>query len=155
MIRRYEPTPLATPVDGSRLNWRPAAGAGLIAGGILLLVPRGSPWSAFTFFEPVIMGRNIARIASVPLPVTWLLHLAISVLYGFIVSAAVVRLTKWRAILIGGFMGLVLYLLNFGIVSVFFPALVGAESLVAFTHIVFGLLAAGAYRGLLPRRVLA
>jgi len=155
MIRRYEPPPLALPVDGSQLHWRAALGAGLIAGGILLLVPRGSPWSAFTFFEPGVMGRNVARIASIPLPVTWLIHLSISVFYGFIVSAAAIRLTKWRAILIGGLIGLALYFLNIGVVSVLLPGLLGAESLVAFTHFVFGLLAAGAYRGLLPRRVVA
>src|SRR5438067_123750 len=102
MIRRYEPPSPTPPVNGSHLHWRAAVGAGLIAGGILLLVPRGSPWSAFTFDQTIVMGRNIARMASVPLPVTWLIHLSISVCYGFIISAAVIRLTKWRAILMGG-----------------------------------------------------
>jgi ascorbate-specific PTS system EIIC-type component UlaA len=100
------------------------------------------------------MGRNLAGASTIPLPLTWLLHMALAVVYGLIVSVAVARLTNWRAILVGGVVGLILYFVNFGVVSLCFPGLVRAEGLVAFTHVVFGLLAAGAYRGLLHRRIL-
>ena len=50
-------------------------------------------------------------------------------------------------------MGVGLYLLNFGVASVFFPELKrGMEAGVLLTHIVFGHFAAGAYRGLLKRK---
>jgi hypothetical protein len=51
--------------------------------------------------------------------------------------------------------GLVLYLLNFGVVSLCLPGLRGNEVSVIITHVVFGLVAAGVYRGLLRRKVSA
>ena len=50
-------------------------------------------------------------------------------------------------------MGLALYVANYGIVSMWLPAMKGNEVPVVVTHIVFGLVAAGAYRGLLRRQV--
>jgi len=57
------------------------------------------------------------------------------------------------AVLAGGVAGIVLYFLNLGAVSLWFPGMRGNEVSVFVTHLVFGLIAAGAYRGLLRRRV--
>jgi Mg/Co/Ni transporter MgtE len=81
------------------------------------------------------------------------LHLVLSVIYGFIISLVVINLHELRAVFIGGIVGLVLYLINFGVVSAWLPGLRGNEVSVIVTHGVFGLITAGAYRGLLRRRV--
>jgi hypothetical protein len=46
---------------------------------------------------------------------------------------------------------LLLYFLNFGCVSAFWPSLRGNEPAVLFAHVFFSMVAAGAYRGLLRR----
>jgi len=89
-----------------------------------------------------------------PLVFVWLVHLAVAVVYGVIISRIVAVLTKSRAIITGGLTGVVLYLLNLLVVSLVWPQLRGNEAPVLITHIVFGLIAAGAYRGLLKRKAM-
>jgi hypothetical protein len=125
-------------------------GAGLIGWFILLIVPRGSPWSALTFFSPIVLGRNLAG-TGLPVAATWCLQILVSMVYGLIIARGVAGLKQARAVLTGGVLGLVLYAVNFGACTAFWPRLRGDEVSVAFTHIVFGLIAAGAYRGLLKR----
>src|SRR6185436_12240638 len=151
MIHHFEPPSPLEPED-KELQWIPAIAAGLIAGLILLLVPGGSPWTSFTFFSRVIMGRIVPDGSSMPLPGAMMLHLDVSLVYGLVISLAVVRLRQWRAIVAGGVTALLLFLINFGVVSIWFPELAGNEPMVFLTHLVFGLLAAAAYRGLLRRR---
>ncbi len=152
MIRGFQtPRPLE-PDGANRLQWGPALTSGLIAGAILLVVPRGSPWSGMTFFSPVVLGRSIADSSGLPLLLAWASHLLVSGFYGVVVSWAVSGLVQPQAMVVGGLTGLGLYLLNLAAVSAFFPQLHGNEIGVIFTHIVFGLIAAGAYRGLLRRK---
>jgi len=132
-----------------------ALGAGFIAATILLFVPRASPWSAFTFFSPVVMGRKLPSTLDLPLGLVWLIHLGLGLLYGLLISRVVAGLGRRRAIATGALLGLVLYVVNLGVVSFCVPEFHGAELSVAFTHIVFGLLCAAAYRGLLRRRAMA
>jgi len=141
-------------VESSKVNefqWPAAILAGIIAGAVLLIVPSGSPWSGVTFFSPVIMGRTIPP-ADLSLVSTWLLHLLLSVGYGLVISRIVASFRRGRALLAGALMGMVLYGVNLGLVSAFWLQLRGNEIAIAFTHIVFGLVAAGAYRGLLKRQ---
>ncbi len=152
MIKGYESAHLLEPEQPTAFHLGPALGAGFIAGTVLLVVPHGSPWESLTFFSPVIMGRTIPGPMDMPLIVVWLLHLAVSILYGLLISRVVATLRWRRAFFTGALAGLVLYVVNFGVVSVFWPWLRGAEFAVVVTHIVFGLIAAGAYRGLLKRR---
>jgi hypothetical protein len=151
MIRGYEPYIPLEPEDKPGIQWGPAVGAGFIAGLVLLLVPRGSPWSALTFFSPAILGRSMSSM-EVPLAITWVLHLVVSIIYGLIISRVVAGLRQQRAVLIGGVAGLVLYFANLAMVSFCWPVLRGNEAPVVFAHVVFGLIAAGAYCGLLRRR---
>lgn len=129
-----------------------ALGAGFIAGMVLLLVPRGSPWASITFFSAVAMGRPVPPGVGLPLPVVWAIHLGVSIIYGLIVSWAVSTLSQGRAILAGGAVGLFLNIVNVFVVTFAWPLWRGNEGSVLFTHIVFGLIAGGAYRGLLRRR---
>src|SRR5580765_1675540 len=152
MIKGYEPPHLLEPEEPRRFHVGPALGAGFIAGVILLIVPRGSPWSSLTFFSPAIMGRTIPGPVEIPLLLVCTLHLAVSLLYGLIISRSVATLKHRRAFVTGALAGLILYAINFGVVSAFWPFLRGAEFSVVVTHIVFGLITAGAYRGLLKRK---
>src|SRR5436853_415376 len=106
MIRGFERTHPLEPENPGHIQWGPAFACGLIAGTILLVVPRGSPWSSITFFTPVIMGRGVA-ISEMPLLLVWLVHLGISVGYGLIISRLVTPFTQSRAVLAGGVIGLV------------------------------------------------
>ncbi len=153
MIRHFEPPTSLAPEPGSRLQLGPALGAGLIAGLIFLIVPRGTPWSSLTFFTPAIMGRTVPPAIAFPLPEVWALHLGVAVVYGLIISWLAGVLNSFRAVIAGGLIGLVLYWANLAVVSWCWPAWRGNEVPVLFTHIVFGLICAGAYRGLLRRKI--
>jgi Na+-translocating ferredoxin:NAD+ oxidoreductase RnfD subunit len=108
---------------------------------VLLVVPSGSPWERMSFFSRVILGRAIPATPQIPLVA----------LYALIIARVISGLRKGRAFFAGALTGLLLYLANFAAVSAFWPRLCGDEVAVVFTHIVFGLIAAGAYSGLLNR----
>jgi hypothetical protein len=152
MIRRFEEAPAMEPEGKGQFQWGAALGAGLIPGVLLLLAPHGTPWSGISFFSYVVMGRPMPPGVSLPLPVLCVLHLAIAEAYGLIISLFVTHITQGRAILAGGVLGIALYVINFGVVSLLAPDWRGSEIGVLFTHIVFGLIAGGAYRGLLRRK---
>jgi len=140
------------PESGTHYQWWPAFAAGLIAGLILLVIPRGSPWSGVTFFSAVIMGRAVPAGVVLPLPLVWLTHLCLAEVYGLIISRLVTNVAQGRAILTGAVVGLVLYVINWGMVTWIWPAWRGNEAGVLITHVVFGLIVGGAYRGLLRRK---
>lgn len=127
--------------------------AGLIAGVVLLIVPHASPWEGLTSFTPALMGRVIPDMWGLGIFMTVVLHLALSIIYSVLISFAVSHIRQMAAVVAGGVAGLVLYFLNIGIVGLCFPAMRGSEVSVVVTHVVFGLIAAGAYRGLLRRKI--
>ncbi len=153
MIRRFDKVVPAEPESPGRFQLGPALGAGLLAGIFLLLIPRGSPWAALTFFSPAIMGRAVPPGMMLSLPAAWAIHLGLSLVYGVIVSLFVTTLTQYRAVLVGGMVGFGLYWLNWVVVAAIWPHWIANQIPVLFTHVVFGLVAAGAYRGLLRRRI--
>lgn len=153
MVEDAKPTRSLEPEEKGHLQWGAALWAGFIAGAVLLFVPRGSPWSAVTFFSRVVMGRIVPFGVNLPLPAIWLIHLAIAEIYGLAIARLLVNVSQARAILGGGLIGLVLYLINLGVVTAVWPAWRGSEGVVLVTHVVFGLIAGGAYRGLLRRRM--
>lgn len=152
MIHHFEPPVPLAPEGQHGFQWLPAISAGLMAGTVLLMIPQGSPWSGVTFFAPMIGGRLVPAGWGMPLALTMMIHLAGAVVYGVIISFIVKRVTQMRALIIGVIAGLALYLINLGIVRASFPEMRGDEISVLFAHIVFGAIAAGAYRGLLRRK---
>jgi hypothetical protein len=151
-MRRYEhvePPELENPF---RFQPNRAMAAGLIAGAILILIPRGSPWEGMAFSEPVIMGRHFPGL---PLSLVWPIHLSLSVVYGLFVCRVVAPYRIRRAIVIAGLAGLVLYVLNLAVAAAVWGVSPSDEIPVVFTHFVFALIAAGAYRGFLRRTVAA
>ena len=152
MIRGYDQYHSLPPEAEGHFQWPAALKAGLAVGALFLLFARGNPWAGLTGSTPVVMGRIMPLDLGLPLMLVWLIHLALSAAYAFIIGLFVMRLSKWRAILTGGAVGIGLYAINRIIVHFFLPELEGNEAGVLFTHIVFGLVAAGAYRGLLRRQ---
>ncbi|HEX4263485.1 MAG TPA: hypothetical protein VH597_04025 [Verrucomicrobiae bacterium] len=153
MIKGFEAPHPAEPIEKSRLHGVPAIVAGLIAGIILLVLPHASPWEGLTSFTPAVLGRVIPATWNVPVFGVIAMHLALSLIYGFVISIAVINIRELRAVFTGGLVGLALYLLNLGVVSLVLPGLRGNEVSIIVTHVVFGLVAAGVYRGLLRRKV--
>lgn len=155
MIKGFEQPHPAEPIEESHWQGMPAVAAGLIAAVVLLVVPHASPWEGLTSFTPALMGRVVPASWGLGAFMTVVLHLALGIIYGVLISFVVSHIRQMAAVLSGGVAGLVLYFLNLGAVSLWFPAMRGNEVSVFVTHVVFGLIAAGAYRGLLRRKVSA
>ena len=150
MVRQYEhidPPDLENP---GQVEWSKGIIAGLIAGLILIFVPQGSPWSGLAFSEPVVMGRNVPGMS---LGLVWLIHLGLSVIYGLVICRVIATYRIRRALVMAGLTGIGLYVINLATVSLIWGVEPQNEISVVFTHIVFALLTAGAYRGLLRRKV--
>jgi hypothetical protein len=138
-----------------KLDAKAALKAGLIVGALFLLLPQGSPWSALTPFSKVVMGRAIGMLGTSDFPIglAALLHMLVAVIYAFVIASLVSFFENWRGILLGGAVALGLYLLNFGIVKLTMPALIGAEGRVAAAHLLFGLFVSACYLGFANRPI--
>jgi hypothetical protein len=139
-------------------NWKAAIWAGIIAGSVFLalemfMVPvfgGGSPWGPPRMMAAIVLGKSV-----LPPPATFDmgivmaamgLHLMLSVVYAVVFALAVGRLGLGPALAVGGIGGLVLYLVNFHGFTALFPWFAMARNWISiFGHIVFGLVAAGAY----------
>lgn len=137
------------------VRWHDGAMAGLIVGTVLFFLTRGIPWVGSGAIDPAIMGREVSP-GQEPSPGFFLgvmsLHLILSVLYGLIVAAIVNPFRPVVAGMIGGFVGLVLYFIDFGLFSAFGSnagALSEWPSLLM--HVAFGIIAAEAYKGMTRR----
>jgi len=129
------------------VDFNAALSAGLLIGLLIALFPRGSPWSGMTFFSPTVMGRTLTELSG-----SFLLslgaHLALSLGYAIIIGLIVDKLRRVKAVIAGGIVGAVLFLLNWAVFKFMVTDGTTRESLVLFTHIAFGLITAGAYKGL-------
>src|SRR5690242_19382300 len=116
MIRGLERTQSFEPEPIGRVQWWATIVAGITAGVVLLIVPYGTPWGALSFFSPAIMGRPVRGNELAALPIVWVIHLAVSVLYSLIICIVISNLPRPRMIPASGVLGLLLYVANFGIV---------------------------------------
>src|ERR1041384_5886600 len=153
MIKGFEQPYPAEPIENSHWQGMPAVAAGLIAGVGLLIVPHASPWEGLTSFTPALMGRVVPQMWDLGPFMTVVLHLILGIIYSVLISFAVIHIRQMAAVLAGGVTGGVVYFLYLWALSLWFPAMRGKEVSVFVTHLVFGLIAAGAYRGLLRRKV--
>jgi uncharacterized membrane protein YagU involved in acid resistance len=146
------------------LNLKDAALAGIIAGLIfmmleMILVPmfmNGSPWGPPRMIAAIILGKEV-----LPPPATFdlgvlmaaiMLHLMLSIIYAIILAMIVKSMSLGLAILIGAVFGFVLYLVNFYGITGIFPWFANARNWVSiFSHIMFGIIAAWSYAGLVRR----
>ena len=136
-------------VEPAHYDWIAAINSGLFAGGILYLLPQGIPWSGISSALQVIMGRP-APEASVLSAI--LLHLAIALIYSFIIALVIQKISAGRGVALGALMGLPLYFLNYAIVTAAWPTFAGSESRALVTHVLFALFAASVYKGITRRK---
>jgi uncharacterized membrane protein YagU involved in acid resistance len=140
------------------IDWKAATWAGIIAGMVFLVLEMimvpvfggGSPWAPPRMMAAIVLGEGV-----LPPPATFDagiimaamgLHLVLSVVYAIVFAVAVSRLSLGKALILGGFGGLVLYLVNFYGFTALFPWFAMARNWISiFGHVVFGLVAAGAY----------
>ena len=129
------------------IDFKAALGAGLAVGLVIALFPRGSPWSGTTFFAPTVMGRAMGEPGGSFLG-AMLPHLSLAIGYAIMIGLAVERLRRVKAVLAGALVGCILSLINWAVFTFLVKDGTGRESVVFFTHIAFGLICAGAYKGL-------
>ena len=129
------------------IDLKAAIGAGLIVGFLIVMFPRGTPWSGLTFFSPTIMGRLLMEPAGsflAPL----LAHLALALGYAIIIGLIVERLRRVAAVAAGGVVGAGLFVINWAVFHFLVSDGTTNELIVLLTHVAFGLITAGAYKGL-------
>jgi len=140
------------------IDWKAATWAGIIAGMVFLVLEMimvpvfggGSPWGPPRMMAAIVLGEGV-----LPPPATFEvgiimaamgLHAVLSIVYAVVFAAVVSRLSFGLALILGGFGGLVLYLVNFYGFTALFPWFAMARNWISiFGHVVFGLVAAGAY----------
>lgn len=130
-----------------RIDFKAALGAGLVVGLLIALFPRGSPWAGLTFFSPTVMGRAMGEPGG-SFMAALLPHLALAIGYAIIIGLVIERLRRVKAVIAGAIVGCVLFLINWAVFNFLVQDGVGRESVVFFTHLAFGLICAGAYKGL-------
>lgn len=144
-----------------RIDWSTAIWAGIIAGVVFMMVEmlmvqfvmHQSAWGPPRMIAAIVMGKGVlpppATFEPVSMMVAMVVHLMLSVIYAIVLAFIVNRMGIGAAIMVGAIFGLALYLINFyGMTSVF-PWFAMARNWVSvFTHIMFGAIAGGAYKGL-------
>lgn len=146
---------------GPLVHWRAALGAGIISGVVFLMYEMimlplfmgESPWAPPRMMAAIVMGRDVlpppATFDFGILMVAMMVHFVLAIIYAFIIAAIVQSQGIGLALGIGALAGLVLYLINFYIFTAVFPWFAMARNWIGVTgHILFGLVAAWAYRGL-------
>lgn len=147
------------------VRWKAAVWAGLISGVAfvmleMMLVPLfmgGSPWGPPRMIAAIAMGKGV-----LPPPATFdvgvlmaamAVHLPLSVVFTLILAWIIARFDMGVAVLIGAVFGLILYLVNFYGFTAIFPWFAMARNWVSiFSHIMFGIIAAIAYKQLAKPR---
>lgn len=140
------------------MDWRAAVFAGLIAGAIFLVslliiypvATGGSPWILLRMIAAVVLGQEALTPINAPsgsvAVVAVLLHFVLSLLYTLIVAFVVHRWGVLLAVLVGGLIGLAIYLINVFTFTIFFDWFTLArEWPFLVVHIIFGAVAGGIY----------
>lgn len=122
----------------------------------MLMVPLfmgGSPWGPPRMIGAIVLGKDVlpppATFDFGVLMVAVMLHLVLSIVYTIIIAFLVKNMTLGKALAVGAVLGLVIYFVNFYLMTSVFPWFAEARNWVsAFTHVAFGIGAAWAYKGL-------
>ncbi len=158
-------TAAVAPVQGT-IDWKAAIWSGLIAGAAflaleLILVPLlqgGSPWGPPRMIAAIGMGKEVlpppATFDPVIVMVAMVIHFVLAIVYGLMLALIIHRLSVGVALIAGAVFGLVLYLINFyGFTAVFPWFAMARGGLSIFVHLVFGVVAAWAYKGMQKTRM--
>ena len=142
-----------------------AVQAGLIAGLVFMMmemvlvatVGGGSPWGPPRMIGAIALGKDVlpppATFDAGVFVVAMMIHFVLSVVLAFLFVAVAsrMRLSRTAFILVGAAFGLLVYLVNFYILTAVFPWFAGARGWITLlSHLAFGAVLAWAYH---PRRV--
>lgn len=143
------------------MDWRAAVIAGLLAGGITMLlwvillsvVTGGSIWTPFHHIGAILLGEDVltpSRVIDFRVVLTGtFIHLSLSVVYAIILAFIIHRWGLVVGILGGALFGLALYLINYHFFTSLYPWFYPLRSWIALVgHIVFGATAGGIYEAL-------
>lgn len=144
-------------------DWRAAAIAGIAAGAVYLFVELialwlmgESPWGPPRMIAAIVMGRDVLSLA-VPSAGTVLaalvVHFVLAILFALILAGIMapfsVDSSLGMASLAGALFGVAVYVINFYGMTRVFPWFAEARGSLSFlAHVIFGLVAADAYRKL-------
>lgn len=143
------------------MDWRAAVIAGLIAGGLtmllwmilLSLMTGGSLWTPFHHVAAILLGENVltpSQTLSFQVVLTGaILHLVLSVIYAVILAFIIHRWGLVVGILGGMLFGLALYIINYYTFTAIYPWFYPLRSWIALVgHVFFGAVAGGVYEAL-------
>jgi hypothetical protein len=143
------------------INWRAAVWAGVIAGAVFMMLEMVmmplfagvSAWAPPRMIAAILLGREV-----LPPPATFelgvflvamMVHFALSIIYAVILAWIIYTFSLGPAIAIGMAFGLALYVINFYGFTAIFPWFAMARNWISiFAHLVFGGVAAWAYKAL-------
>lgn len=144
-------------------NWLVAAVAGFAAGAVLMVldllwsavVEGGGPWKTSHMIAPIILGPEILQSPSFTfnfsvVAVALATHYVVGILFGLVLAAIMAPLnldsSLPKALMTGAVFGSALYLLNFFVMSNWFPWLADLRGWATVAaHLVFGTVAAFLY----------
>lgn len=145
-----------------KTDWGAAVWAGIIAGIVFLMMEMllvmifmgESPWAPPRMIAAMALGQDVlpppADFDLVILMTAMGIHFPLTIVYGLIAGWAVHRLNGASALLIGGLLGLAIYLINFYLIApAAFPWFVQAQNWISVvSHLVYGLVLGSAYAAL-------
>ena len=141
------------------VQWWTGIQAALALGVLFLLVSRGIPWASSGAVSPTVLGREIKYPGSIDTNLTMtaiLLHFVSCIVYASIMMPLIHRFRYGGAALVGAALGIILYLLNLAVFTIVGGgAPYSREFPVFVTHLAFGLIFTGVYKGLVKRRIWA
>lgn len=115
------------------IDWKTATWAGIIAGMVFLMLEMimvpvfggGSPWGPPRMMAAIVLGEGVlpppASFDAGVIMAAMGLHVVLSIVYAVVFAVVVSRLSLGTALILGGFGGLVLYLVNFYGFTALFP----------------------------------
>lgn len=138
------------------VGWKRALQAGLIVGAIMFLLNRGIPWVGSGAINPAIMGREVAP-GTEATPMFFFgvmsLHFIVAGLYGLIIAPIVHGFRPFAAGAVGAVVGLVLYFISYALAGMFMETPPNQREWPSLAiHIIFGIVCAETYKGMVRRR---
>lgn len=145
------------------INWKAAIWAGIIAGVVFMMlemvlvgtVGGQSPWGPPRMIAAMALGKDVlpppATFELGVMMVAMIIHIMMSIVLGFVLGWAI---SRWRmsliiAIIVGVAFGLLVYFVNFYLMTAIFPWFAMARGAISiFAHAMFGLVLGWAYHAI-------
>lgn len=147
------------------IDWKAALWAGLIGGAVFMMLEMlmvavflgKSPWGPPHMIAAIALGKGVLPMPGGPPPTfdggvllaAMAVHFILSIIFAFILAWVLKGRPYGTSLLIGVVFGLVLYLVDFYLLTGIFPWFAMARNWVTiFSHLAFGLVTAMTYKSL-------